>query len=240
VVPAAALAEQAGPQRPADLSYGMAMGLRWVTVPAWMLNLFTKNNVPLSSWGTGISFFRRKGNFDLVATLGYQNMSPPDGNWLGKDHDPALDTDFVQFRNLALYTFDVSFVWNTMITDWFGVHYGAGIGVAYVGGDILRTSNAGCTNDNAGDLSMCHPQGVTCMNGVCDERQLAATAMNSGPDDPTSPKRFSESSVPPLLPIVNVVVGVNFRVPKIRGWEAKIQGGFYNAFVLGGAVAYTF
>jgi hypothetical protein len=26
----------------------------------------------------------------------------------------------------------------------------------------------------------------------------------------------------------------------VRGWEAKIEGGFYNAFFLGGGVGYTF
>ena len=92
-----------------------------------MLNLFTKKNVPLSSWGTGISFFRRKSNFDMVVSVNYQNMSPSDGNWLGKgDSHPAnLDTDFVQFNGLALWALDVSFVWHTMFNEWFGMHYGA-------------------------------------------------------------------------------------------------------------------
>ena len=54
----------------------------------WMLNLFTKKNVPLSSWGTGIEFFRRKGELrPRRCSFSYQNMSPPDGNWLGKGHD---------------------------------------------------------------------------------------------------------------------------------------------------------
>ena len=103
VVSAGELAEEAPVQRAADLSYGVAARLRWVTVPAWMLNLFTKKNMPLSSWGTGISFFRRKANFDLVVSANYQNMSPPDGNWLGKGHDATVDTDYVQFNGLALW-----------------------------------------------------------------------------------------------------------------------------------------
>src|SRR5438132_14044516 len=69
VVSAGELAEEAPKQRPADLSYGVAARLRWVSVPAWMLNLFTKKNVPLSSWGTGVSFFRRKSNFDMVVSV---------------------------------------------------------------------------------------------------------------------------------------------------------------------------
>ena len=52
--------------------------------PAWLLNVFTKKNVPLSSWGTGIEFFRRKANFDLVLSFSYQNMSPPAGELAGQ------------------------------------------------------------------------------------------------------------------------------------------------------------
>jgi hypothetical protein len=246
VVPAGELAEEAPLQRVADLSYGVAARLRWVSVPAWMLNLFTKENVPLSSWGTGIEFFRRKANFDLVLSLSYQNMSPPDGNWLGKgSYRAQFDTDYVQFRGLALWGADISFIWHTMFNEWFGIHYGGGFGVAYVAGDILRTSNSPtvCNDANAGDVRQCHPvppppATVDCSSGVCRERDLEG--LGKGPDDPTNPHRFSDPNVPPALPILNMIVGVDFKLPQVRGWEARLEGGFYNAFFLGGAVGYTF
>jgi hypothetical protein len=240
VVPAASIEDEGVPARPKDLSYGLATRLRWVTIPTWVLNLFTKQNVPLSSWGTAIEFFRRKGNFDFAISLTYTNLSPHDGNWLGKNRDAAANTDFVQFRSLAMYGADASFIWHTNFTDWFGVHYGAGIGIGIIGGDVLRTSNDNtlCTEANAGDLSQCHPKGVACTDATCNEQQLVG--LGPGVDDPTDPHRFSEPSVPSVLPIVNVVMGVNFRLPQVRGWEAKIEGGFYNAFFLGGAVGYSF
>src|SRR5215212_9990177 len=77
VVPAATVSDDGNPVRPADLSYGVSARLRWVSVPKFMLNPFTKQNVPLSSWATGFEFFRRKGNFDLVASFSYINLSPP-------------------------------------------------------------------------------------------------------------------------------------------------------------------
>ena len=46
----------------------------------------------------------------------------------------------------------------------------------------------------------------------------------------------AETNVPPAVPIVNVVnvvVGVDFRVPTIDGWEAKIEAGFFDAFLPG-------
>ena len=240
IVPAGELAEQPAPQRAADLSYGVGARLRWVTVPGWMLNLFTKQNVPLSSWGTGIEFFRRKANFDLVVSFNYQNMSPPDGNWLGKGHMAAIDTDYVQFNGLALYSADVSFVWHSMFTEWFGMHYGAGIGIGIVAGEILRTSNnpANCREDNAGNVLACNPVGST-PNGS-GGINLNPQVLLPGPDDPTNPHRFADPNVPPVLPVVNIVVGVDFRLPQVRGWEARIEGGFSDAFFLGGAVGYTF
>jgi hypothetical protein len=76
------------------------------------------------------------------------------------------------------------------------------------------------------------------MNGVCSDKSLAA--LGPGVDSPDNPHRFVDGNVPPAVPIVNVVVGVDFRLPQVRGWEAKIEGGFYDAFFLGGAVGYTF
>src|SRR5215831_4198618 len=62
-LPVVGTAADEAPGRPADLSYGVAGRLRWVTVPRFLLNLFTKQNVPLSSWATALEVFRRKGDF---------------------------------------------------------------------------------------------------------------------------------------------------------------------------------
>jgi hypothetical protein len=242
VVPPGELAEDAPHQRIADLSYGVAARLRWVSVPGWLLNVFTKKNVPLSSWGTGIEFFRRKANFDLVLSFSYQNMSPPPGNWLGKGagHPAEVDTDYVVFDNLSMLGADLSFVWHTNFNEWFGIHYGAGIGLAWVRGDILRISDGspGCTEMNAGDINQCHPITVT-PNGS-STLPLPPMPRTTTPDTPQQPHQFVDSNKPPVLPIINVVVGVNFRLPQVRGWEARLEGGFTDAFFLGGAVGYTF
>ena len=54
------------------------------------------------------------------------------------------------------------------------------------------------------------------------------------------PHQFVDGNKPSVLPILNMVIGIDFRLPQVRGWEAKLEGGFYNAFFLGGGVAYTF
>jgi hypothetical protein len=228
-----------GPTRAPNVSYGVAARLRWVSVPKWMLNLFTKRNVPLSSYSTAIEAYRRKGEFDFILSFGYQSMSPPDGNWLGRGHDATIDTDYTQFKGLGFWGLDASFVWHSFLTDWFGLHYGAGLGIGIVTGQMLRTSNGGCTEANAGDFTQCHPIGVNCPPSGCNDAQLAAT-QGTGVDSAQTPHRFVDPNVPPALPIVNVLVGMDFRLPNVRGWEAKIEGGFYDAFFLGGGIGYTF
>jgi len=209
------LGEEMTPVRPADLAYGVSAQLRWVSVPGWLLNAFTKQNVPLSSWGTGISVFRRKGNFDIALSFNYQNMSPPAGNWLGSSANATTDVSYLQFQSFALYGFDFSFLWHNYFTDWFGIHYGAGFGIGILGGHIQRTKNlGGCTDANAGDTNMCKPTANSTTGELAD--------------------------VPPAVPIFNVQLGVDFRLPKVRGWEARLEGGFYDAFYLGGGIGYTF
>jgi hypothetical protein len=230
LAPSIELAEEPLPARPPDVSYGVAARLRWVSVPGWLLNAFTKKNMPLSSWGTGIELFRRKANFEVVVSFSYQSLSASDGNWLGSGNNAATDTNFVQFQHLALYGIDAAFIWRAAFNKWLGVHYGAGFGIGIVGGHILRTiDNSGdCTDANAGDPTQCHPANVTCTASSCNDAQLQAAG------------RFVSSDVPPVLPIINVVLGLDFRVPKVRGWEAKIEGGFYDAFYLGGGIGYAF
>lgn len=217
--PTVDLGEELPVQRPADLSYGVAARMVWVSVPSWLLHPFASQNVPLSSWGTGIQLFRRKGNFDIALSFNYQNMSPPNGNWLGNGNNPATDTSYLQFHNFALYGIDASFIWHAFFTDWFGMHYGAGVGIGIIGGNIQRTKalDGNCTAQNVGDPNQCTHTSIT---------SVASTA--------------PLADVPPVVPILNAVLGVDFRVPTLRGWEARIEGGFYDAFFLGGGVGYTF
>ena len=227
---------------PADLSYGVAARLRWVTVPAWMLNLFTKKNVPLSSWGTGISVLPAQGELRPRRFVQLPEHVAARRQLAGQGpRRRPIDTDFVQFNGLALWALDVSFVWHTMFNEWFGMHYGAGIGVGIVAGDILRTSNdpALCTEANAGDVSSA-TRVVRRVHGPAAASCASPATLVPGPDDPTNPHRFADPNVPPVLPIVNIVIGFDFRLPQVRGWEATIEGGFYDAFFLGGGVGYTF
>jgi hypothetical protein len=230
VAAVAAVSEPVAPRRPrGDQVWGVGLRARYVSVPGWLLGQFTKHNMPLGTLGHfGIEGFRRGGNFQVTLALSYQNMSPPDGNWLGSgNHTAEMDTRFLQFRNLSLYSFDASVSWHGMISSWFGLHAGAGLGLAVVRGNVYVNISDGCTDTNLGDLSQCHPPGVTCANGVC----TPVSALSHTPSN----------DVLPVFPIVNVFAGMDFRLPEYaKGWEAKIEGGFFDAFFLGVGIGYTF
>ena len=119
--------------------YGLGIRVRWVSVPSWFLGLFTQKNVSLSSYSYALEGYRRKVDRDdphrtweLSAAIGFQNMSPGDGYWLGKGKDPNQDTDLVQARDFSLITMDAAFVSRQYFSPYFGIHYGAGLGLAVV------------------------------------------------------------------------------------------------------------
>jgi hypothetical protein len=225
---------------PKDVVYGAGARLRWVTVPHWLLGLFTKQNQSLSSYGVAGEVFRRKGDLDIMMSLSYQRMGPPDGNWLGKGHDANLDTDFIQFRNFGFVGVDAAFIWRTTISEYVAFRYGAGLGVAIMTGKMLRTSAGFCTDQNAGDTRQCRP--VICPASGCTEKVLqtsekTGTAANDAPGDP---HRFADDNVPGAIPILDLVTGVDFHIPQVKGLELRLEGGFYNAFFLGMAAGYLF
>jgi hypothetical protein len=248
--PEPAVAETPTPATPAldgnPPMFGGALRMRWVTIPSWFLGMFTKANQPLSSYGFGGEFFRRKIDRDdplraweVSVGLGYQKMGPKDGNWLGSGKDASQDTDWVQFRNFGLIAFDVSLIARQYFNDVFGIHYGAGLGLGIVTGQILRTSSDNCTEKNLGDSTACKPN--ICKEDAANcEAQLAASEKYRYPDSVGQPSRFAESSVPGAIPVLNLVLGMDFKVPSVPGLEFRLEGGFYDAFFLGGTVGYIF
>jgi hypothetical protein len=225
--------------------WGGAFRARWISLPSSFLGGFIKTNQSLSSYSVGLEGFRRKRDaenpnrfWEISLGLGYQNMSPRDGNWLGNGHNAAIDTDWVQFKNFAFWTIDLNFTQRQFFNDVFGIHYGAGLGLAIIQGDILRTKSYRCT-DTEESRSTCRP--IVCTGGVCTEAELAAT-QNGQPSTPADPHRYREGSVPGAIPIVNLLAGFDFRIPQAKGLEFRIDAGLFHVLdiFLGGAVGYVF
>lgn len=236
--PATAVSHQA--------KYGVALRWRWVSVPSWFLGLFTQKNVPLSTFSCfALEGYRRKVDredpnrtWELSVALGYQNMSPNDGYWLGKGKEPSLDADLVQARNFSLITMDAAFISRQYFSPYFGIHYGAGLGLAVVRGKILRTSAT--YNQANGQYTVQSNGAQICdANAKCNETALAAT---EGKKDrgPGEPHRFEETSIPGAIPIINLLFGLDFPIPDAKGLEFRVEGGFYDAFFIGATGGYVF
>jgi hypothetical protein len=246
---AARTAAPAGPVNPPQ--FGVGFQARYISLPSAFLAAFLKASRPLSSWGVGFEGFRRKRDADnpnrfweLSLGVGYQSMSPPDGNWLGNGHAANLDTDWVQFKNVAFWTIDFSFVERQFFNEFFGIHYGAGLGLTIIQGDILRTSSSSdCTDSNLGDTSVCRPRVCTSLAAGCTESELKSS---QGPADtgsgPGGAHRFREGSVPGAIPALSLFAGIDFRVPQVPGLEFRVNAGFFDLLVIyvGGGVAYLF
>jgi hypothetical protein len=241
---AGTVAAPAAVKDPNAAQYGLAFRARWISVPSWFLGLFTQKNVPLSSYSVGLEGYRRKVDRDdphrtweLAVGIGFQDMSMPDGYWLGKGKNASVDTDLVQAKDFGLITMDAAFVSRQYFSRYFGIHYGAGLGLAVVRGKILRTSAT--SNGQGGFTVQSNGQTICDASAKCNEAALVRTqtGQDNGPGDP---HRFEETSVPGAIPIINLLFGVDFPIPDAKGLEFRLEGGFFDAFFIGGAGGYVF
>jgi hypothetical protein len=230
---------------PGGVQYGADMRLRWISFPGWLLGLLAQENVPVSSHSWSLSLFRRKGDLDMALGFTRQDMTPPDGNWLGKGYKASENTDFVQVRGLTLWGVDASFTWRTDFNDYVGLRYGGGIGIALIRGKVMRISAAcrepdPCIDANAGDRRYFYPRIDGCTAKGCSETGLQKSAVPGATGDggPGDPHRFMQD-IPPALPVLSMLLGLSFRTPDAPGLELRVESGFYNAFFLGGGAAYV-
>ncbi|MEO8213812.1 MAG: hypothetical protein ABI560_11495, partial [Myxococcales bacterium] len=78
---------------------------------------------------------------------------------------------------------------------------------------------------------------VVCPQGPCTEAQLRATEGRS--DTASTPSRYSDGHVPTVYPIVNLVTGLDIRLPNVPGLAMKFEiGYFFPYFFFGPSVAY--
>ena len=219
--------------------YGLAVRARWITVPSWLLGVFLDQSKSLSSYTTGIEGFRRSGDFDFVLGVAWQAMSPPDGNWLGKGKTPEKDTDFIQFKSFGAISVDAAFILRTELNPYVHLRYGGGVGIGITTGKMLQTSagTPGRTTSQ-GDTTKCYPVlRPPCAARPCTEPELKNSEGNT--DSPQAGSRFKSTDIPAVYPIVNLVTGLDFKIPNADGLEIKVDVGyFFPYFFVGGGVAY--
>ena len=243
VVPAGELAEEAPAPRAADLSYGVGRAAALGDGPGLAAEPVHQAERAAVVVGNGHRVLPAQGELrSRRVGSRYQNMSPPDGNWLGKGaRTPMTDTDYVQFdgpravgrRRLVHLALDVHRLVRHALRRRHRRRHRRRRHPAH-----QQRSRRSAPRRTPATSAQCHPVGAL-PNGSGGHRPLAAVA-HARARRSEQPAPLRDPNVPPVLPIVNIVVGFDFRLPQVRGWEAKIEGGFYNAFFLGGGVGYTF
>ena len=176
-------------QKKIGAEFGLGVRLRTIYVPKFMIELFYEEATSsVFKPGFGLEFSRRKGNFELVIGVEYENLSPDDGFFLGKDDDPNVPEqapDYVEFDDFSWVAADVAFLFNAPLNERVSFRYGAGLGIGLVLGEVRQTDS-------------------TCAPGTDD---IQTDCMRN----PNAMQVDEEADLPPVLPVVDLLAGLQFR-----------------------------
>lgn len=202
--------------RAPESEIGLGVRLRRVHLPTAMLELFLAPVKPsgggAAHTGIGGEIIRQKGNFVISLGAEYERISAQDGLYLERGQTiPQSDPDYVHFDDFRWVGVDLTFMWQqSLIGEFLSIRYGAGLGAGYILGEIERTDYR-CTSS---DIGSC------------------------GPDPDGLQNNTPEDSVPPVFPIVNVVVGAQFR--PFHNLAINLEGGIRTLPFFGTTVALMF
>ena len=213
---ASAEARVTSDEKPAKM--GLGLRLRQVHVLDQMLELFV-GEAPggAAHIGFGAEFIRQRGNFALSLGVEYEKLEAKEGLWLEKgDSIPQDEPDKIEFEDFGWVGVDINFTWNADLTSMFSLRYGAGLGVGLVLGNALRTDFRCATTEL-----------------VEGDGQCTNSPMPEGPD------RRDVEEIPPVFPIINMIIGAQFR--PTDNIAINVEGGLRTLFPFaGGSVAYLF
>lgn len=174
------------PDKTEKTAWGMGAKVRRSYVPSSIQRLFMEDTPGAATMdGAGIDFARRNGSTEVVFGFGYDRLDAREGYYLEKGGDPLVagKVDYVTFRRPHWYTVELTAVTHARIHKFLEFRFGGGIGIGWIRGTVRKT-DAVCTGPSIQQDCMLDPAGIE-VNKPAD--------------------------VPPVLPIVNLVVGLKFR-----------------------------
>ena len=221
--------------------YGLGARVRYLFVTELMFAPYLASAKAMNGASFGIEFEYRKPNYDVVTSFDASFFTFDSGNWLGAGHDAGVDTKYTQFRNLNFISLDVSVIGHRWLTPWMELRGGAGLGLGVVTGDVLVTANGSqCNLGNVHDPKLCYPLGVgPITSDAAAEAKLKATEKGqSVPNTFDAPNRKQADKLSPVWPVLNILIGMRFRVHRhvLLGWEL----GFRNSMFFGLQANYLF
>jgi len=244
-VPAAAVPTPAAAAASVDADtpktpYEVGVRLRYIFVTRLMMAPYLAAATDMNSVSVGAEFSWVRDRYDLVTSIDFSWLPVGDGNYLTAGHDPSVDTHYTQFQQLSFLSADVSLIGHHDFGKWFQLRYGGGLGIGIVFGNVLLTNDFnGCTLANVSDVSQCHPLGVD-LTSPNKEQQLAATEPNPTGEKDTAghPHRHVSSDKPPVMGVVNILVGARFKLP--HKFTLDVELGFRDAMFVGVNTHYRF
>jgi hypothetical protein len=243
--PAPAKPDDTSPISSNDLTTHYALGLQahYLNVPDFMLKPFLQSYTTLSSAGFGGYFVRRNGSLDIVVSVDFGFYSPPDGNYLGANKDPTLDTHYTQFKGLNFLSLDVGFFYVHDLTSWLAFTIGGGVGIGAMLGDIMVVNNSQtvCGPNNVTDPNKCYPVNPNTGMAVKPSDpnfQAELEQLKSPKDTAQNPNYHASGDKPPVMVVVNFQIG--FKIKLHRHFGINITGGFRDGFVVGGGPEFVF
>jgi hypothetical protein len=167
----------------------------------------------------GLEVIHRKGVVDLKLGISFEDYSGSEGegDQFLKNNQGVDELEFIQ-NSLQLISFDLNVVGSSKITNWWHLLYGAGIGVSIVRGDIVRTDSFAPDPADPNTRRPCNGVGdpaITCFDQNFSER-----------NDP-------EGSLPPVVPALNMLLGMRFDLSKNVAF--RVEGGLRTISVYTGA-----
>jgi hypothetical protein len=172
-----------------EVDWGFGAKVRRSHVSAGVQRLFV-GDTPGSATqdGIGVEFVKRTKQVDLVIGVGFDRLDGRDGYYSEKDEDPTQpgNVDQYVFQELMWLTVEFTAVGHLPIHKILSIRYGAGLGIGIPRGEVRKT-DAICTSD---DL----------------QRDCA--------EDPMAVDVNERVDLWPVLPVVNLLAGVELRPVK--------------------------
>jgi hypothetical protein len=196
-----------------DSKIGVGVRLRYVHIPQQAIELFVERSAGSDSHpGIGVEFIRETGDMTFTLGVEYEKISPQNGIFIDKgDRIPEDPVDLIEFDEFRWITLDFSFIGHQPLgTDFIRLRYGAGLGIGYIMGEMLRTDYV-CTGS---DVSTCSQD---------PNAELIQTP---------------EQDIPPVFPVVNVLLGLQLR--PMDNVAINIDGGIRTVPFVGTSVSFLF
>lgn len=196
-----------------EIQWGFGAQARRLFAPVTIQKMFI-DGTPGYTYQNGVAFefARRVKDFEFDIGVGYDKLDGKDGYYVEKGGDPTMsgNVDYVHFDHLRWYTVEFTFIAHARLHKLLELRYGAGLGAGIIRGQVLE-SDAICAN----------PMDI---QGSCIL-------------DPTGTKMNQPANIPPVLPVVNALIG--FELIPVRFLHLHIDAGLHTApYVSVGATLY--